>query len=144
MSRETLRFSIFLFFALAASGCGITPYAPDSSTPILAIGLSPSAALQTAKINLPVEQETISPACPGQGSAACEINWRYLQEGVTAAEVVAWLGHPQQQAGPDIYVDKVVAQWQYEHNGIVHFENDQLRYVDMPASFVYPLQEAGS
>ena len=93
--------------------------------------------MQTARIEQVQKQTVID--CPGPGSAACEINWRHLQEGLTAAQVTEWLGEPTQQSGPDIYVQKIVAEWHYEHKGVVYFENEQLQYVDMPQSFVYPL-----
>jgi len=84
-------------------------------------------------------EDTTGSICPGQGRATCEVNWRYLQEGQTAADVANWLGQPSQQTGPDIFIEKVVAEWRYQHDGVVYFENDELRYVDLPTSFEYTL-----
>ena len=50
-----------------------------------------------------------------------------------------WLGEPTQRIGPDIYVNKIVAELRFEHKGVVFFKDEQLQYVDLPESFVYPL-----
>ena len=62
-----------------------------------------------------------------------------LQEGTTPKQVTQWLGQAAVEDGPHIYVEKSVAQWHYPHSGVVYFENDALRYVDMPETFTFSL-----
>jgi len=136
------RISVLLLSTVVATGCSHTPISPTDATSILPTGFLTAGALQKVKIE-PAQAETAeteAPSlCPGPGTASCEINWRYLRQGLTADEVVELLGEPGQQVGPDIYVEKVVAQWQYQDNGVVYFEDDELRFVDMPESFDYAL-----
>jgi len=101
-------------------------------------GLLPGGAMQVARVEAPDATDSL-PVCRGTGHSSCETNWNLLRQGLTAAEVANWLGHPAQQTGPDIYIEKVVAEWRYENEGVIYFENEELRYVDMPVSFVYPL-----
>jgi len=141
----TSQLGALLMCTLAASGCSHTPYSPAATTPYVLSGILSGGALQTARVKIRQEKSEVlaeekpMSVCPGNGSAACEINWRFLEQGQTAGEVANWLGQPAQQTGPDIYIEKVVAEWQYQHDGVVYFENDELRYVDLPTSFEYNL-----
>jgi len=132
------RFCALLLLGVA-TGCSHTPYTPTTG-PLLTTGFFAGGTLQTARVDVvDVEDDAPILSCPGKGRQGCEVNWRYLHEGQTAAEVVDWLGQPAHQTGPDIFVEKVVSEWRYQHDGVVYFENDQLRYVDLPTTFEYTL-----
>ena len=142
----TRRFSTLLFCTVALAGCSHTPASLTAPSSVIAgsmihgAAIQPGTALQTARIGHK-EHTRGSPvvSCPGRGMASCEINWRRLYEGQTAAQVIEWLGEPTQRIGPDIYVNKIVAELRFEHKGVVFFKDEQLQYVDLPESFVYPL-----
>ncbi len=133
----TNRFSLLVMCAVFATGCSHTPYSPTGGASFIASALVPVGALRTVRMEMP--DDKLARVCPGNGRADCEANWQHLQEGATAAEVAKLLGQPAQQTGPDIYIEKVVEQWQYGHNGVVYFENEELRYVETPTSFEYYL-----
>ena len=137
------RISVLLLSTVVATGCSHNPISSTTDTAsILPAGFLSAGALQKVKVEPDQAAKTesdASPLCPGPGTATCEINWRHLQQGITADEVVELLGEPGHQVGPDIYVEKVVAEWRYHDNGVVYFENDELRFVDMPESFDYSL-----
>ena len=136
----TRRFSTSLFCILALAGCSHTPYSLTTSSPVIANGLIQGTAIQTARIGQ-IEPTRSRPVvnCPGRGRASCEINWRHLREGQTAAQVIEWLGEPIQQIVPEIYVNEIVAELRFEHKGAVFFKDEQLQYVDLPESLAYPL-----
>lgn len=123
------------------SGCAHSPlFSPTTTSAApsatIASSLMSGGAIQTVKkIKLPEPAKIIEPVCPGPGNANCEINWLSLQAGLSEDEVSHWLGQPIERNGPDIYVDKVVAQWKYEQSGVVYFENAVLKYADLPDSF---------
>lgn len=134
-----------LLVAVAAGGCSHTPNPLSETAPGIAgfftSGLH-AGALQTSRIDVPAGTAKVSakiqaPACPGAGDASCERNWWDLQEGLSASEVSDLLGEPASQDGPNIFVDKVVAEWSYAHQGVVYFVDGALQYVDMPKSFAY-------
>lgn len=136
------RISVLLLSTVVATGCSHNPISPTDATSLIPAGFLSVGALQKAKIELHEEDKSGDQSaldCPGPGTADCEYNWRHLSQGITADEVVKWLGEPSHQVGPEIYVEKVVAQWQYQHSGVVYFENEELRFVDMPESFDYSL-----
>lgn len=140
---STGKFALLLV-ALAAGGCSHTPNPMSETSPGIAgffTGGLHAGALQTSRIEVPADAakaaNTHSPVCPGAGDASCERNWRHLQEGFSASDVTDLLGEPATQNGPNIFVDQVVAEWSYAHQGVVYFVDGALQYVDMPKSFAY-------